>query len=247
VRLALAPALIAAGVVLAWTVRGPPPAGAEALRLRAPAIHVSCGALVWLLTGPVVSLLLRNARFEMLLPVHGRDIAWSLAVATASGIACAAWAAFVERAPWPMEVAWAASALVPSVALAGSVLAFAAPIGLATNIPMIVFASCARYAFVAWWIVRAGIESIPPRAAEAASVCGLSRWTGWRAVVWPAVRDRLPLAAAAVALLALGDTGISQVLAPPGRTSLIASIYGLIHYGYDQTVAALSSIALAAV
>jgi ABC-type Fe3+ transport system permease subunit len=103
-------------------------------------------------------------------------------------------------------------------------------------------AFAARAAYVAWRPLRDAVE---PSQLEAAELAGWSRWRTWTRVELPALRPRLLAAGAVVFALSIGEIGASVLLAPPGRPPVVLSLFNLMHYGYDGTVAGLA-LALAA-
>ena len=67
----------------------------------------------------------------------------------------------------------------------------------------------------------------------------------WRVAVWPWVRGAFVRAAAAVAILSLGEVVSSKLVQPPGRQSFAQELFNAMHYGADATVAAMCLIQIA--
>jgi iron(III) transport system permease protein len=88
---------------------------------------------------------------------------------------------------------------------------------------------------VVWW----GVRTVPPELMDMAQLDGLGFIARLRHVVWPARRELLIAAWCASFALASGDLAASVLVTPPGVSTLSIRIFGLLHAGVDDQVAAV--------
>jgi iron(III) transport system permease protein len=193
---------------------------ASALTALAPA-----AAFAWTLKTP--------AAYGRAMATDGEGLLWGAFFAGATAAVLTAWAS-AARGRSRLEPLWVASLVLPGMVPALGVLALGLPAGSGW---LFVWALAARFAAVAWLPARDAVE---PAQLEAAALAGLSRGRIWRRVVLPAVWPRAAAAGAAVFALALGEVGPAVLLAPPGRQTGVQRLFNALHYGYDNTAAALA-------
>ncbi len=84
-----------------------------------------------------------------------------------------------------------------------------------------------------------GLRSLPRELVEAARIDGAGRVATFTKIVFP-LRANYFLCAWLVGLaVALGDLATSILVVPPGVTTLAMRIFGLVHYGVEDQLAAL--------
>lgn len=205
-------------------------------------------AVPWFLTAvlPAVLLAVRvgsPARLGPVLSRFGAPIAWSLAVAGISAALLVLWASLSPRSS-RLEPFWTVSLILPGIVTAVGVLRLAGPAGIGSGGGVLLgFALLSRFAAVAWLPLR---QPVDPAPLEAAELAGMGRFRTWFRIVLPALLPRALGTAAVVAALCLGEIGPSILLGPPGRQAVVQHLFNLMHYGYDETVAALALILFAA-
>lgn len=91
---------------------------------------------------------------------------------------------------------------------------------------------------VLWPAVRA----IPVELTEAAAMDGGDEW---RWVVVPLTRRAFAAAAVGVTALSLGEVSAAKLVYPSGYKSFILELFAQMHYGAEETVAALAVVQLA--
>jgi len=238
--------LVAAGVLAAFALRRLPwRPGAEGGPLRATWAR-PLAALVWILTaaGPALVAAMRvgsPARFVGAMRTHGEAVLFSLLLAVGVALVLVAWSLASARRS-RLEAAWVAALVIPGLVPAFGLLLLAGPLGLGSSALLLAWALASRFAAVAWLPLR---DRVDRGQLEAAELAGWSRLRAWRHVVWPAVASRAAATAAVVFALVLAEAGPSILLAPPGGSTVVQHLFNLLHYGYDETVAALG-LALAA-
>ncbi len=89
-----------------------------------------------------------------------------------------------------------------------------------------------------------GLRSVPQSVTDAAQVDGASRWEMLRSVIFP-LRGKHFLCAWLVGLtVSIGDLATTILVLPPGVSTLSTRIFGLVHYGVEDQLAALSLCAI---
>lgn len=82
---------------------------------------------------------------------------------------------------------------------------------------------------------------------EAAALDGASTTRRMIAVCLPLSRSYVAIAFVLALVVALGDVGVSVIVAPPGTPPLTVRVFSLLHYGLDEYVAGIAFWSLAAV
>jgi len=114
------------------------------------------------------------------------------------------------------------------------------------SVAMIVLGYVAHFLPFAVRAVHAGLQQLDPSLEEAAWLATSRRWRIAGLITLPLVRGSVAAAFLVVFVLAMGELGVTLLIAPPGVETLPVRIYNLMHYGAEQAVAALSLILLAA-
>jgi iron(III) transport system permease protein len=186
------------------------------------------------------------ARVARALALHADSIAWSFGIAGATALLLVAWSA-LSPGRSRLEPLWLAALVLPgaagalgAAALAGrlDLLALLGPCGA-----LLVLALAGRFAYAAWLPLR---DAVPRPQLEAAELGGLSRVRTGVKIVWPAVLPRALAAGAVVLVLSLGEIGPALLLSPPGRQTVVQHVFNQIHFGYDESVAALTLLTFGA-
>jgi iron(III) transport system permease protein len=103
-----------------------------------------------------------------------------------------------------------------------------------------VLACAARFLLIGYWGSRTALATLNVRAMEAAEVCGVGRGRRLFGVAVPLSAPYLLAIWGLSFLMTFGEVDASQLVTPPGATTLPVRIFGLMHYGPDRLVAALS-------
>lgn len=105
-----------------------------------------------------------------------------------------------------------------------------------------------RFAYLPLRLAEEGLRGLDPALLETAALAGHGRFARGLNVALPLLWRHLGAAGALVYVLALGELPVSNPLAPPGATPLSVWLFAQQHYGYTESVFALSLLAgLAAV
>ena len=107
---------------------------------------------------------------------------------------------------------------------------------------ILVFAAVARFAAIAQQVTLAAIVRVDRQFEEAAFVSGVSWPRTLVSVLIPLIWPALAVAWTAGFVLTLGELSASVLVAPAGFQTITMRIFSLMHYGVDDTVAALSVI-----
>ncbi|WP_439625160.1 hypothetical protein [Gemmata sp.] len=107
-----------------------------------------------------------------------------------------------------------------------------------------VWAAVVKFFPVAVAILWPAVQAVPHELVEAAQLDG-GPLAARRDVIGPATRRAVRLAAAAVALLALGEVVATKLVQPPGRRTFAGDLFDAMHYGADATVAAMCLLQVA--
>lgn len=195
--------------------------------------------------------------------IYRREVFWSLVSGLAAAIAATSMA---------LALAWA----VRIFRRASSVICTLVAISLATPGPLLGVATIAvlnqpndsPLHFFAWLYdhtlaapiavqtVRAlplavlflwsQLATLPQHLLDAARSEGAGRWRTLLRIVVPLRAPAIIFCAAATLLVATAETAATLLVAPPGATLLSVRVFGLLHYGADDQVAAIC-LAVAAV
>lgn len=107
---------------------------------------------------------------------------------------------------------------------------------------IIILGYVARFIPHAVIVLNAGMKQIHPHMEEAAMLSGAHGAKILRKIVWPLSRPSLIAGFFIVFILSFGELGTTLLIIPPGRETIPIKIYNLMHYGAEQTVAALCLI-----
>jgi ABC-type Fe3+ transport system permease subunit len=178
--------------------------------------------------------------------VHADGLLWSFGTAGVSATGLVLWS-LSRGGRDPLEAGWLASLALPGIVTALGALVLANRLGVQAPLvgsgALLVFCLMARAAWVAWAPLRDPVER---GQLEAAELAGLSRFATWRRIVLPALWPRALAAGAIVAALSIAEVGPAVLASPPGGQPAALHLLNLIHYGYNDTVAALSLLLFAA-
>ncbi|MEX0586079.1 MAG: ABC transporter permease subunit, partial [Pirellulales bacterium] len=92
---------------------------------------------------------------------------------------------------------------------------------------------------VAALILWFALGSIPRNVLEAAALDGAGPWTRFWQIAVPMRRGAFAGAWLAAFALAVGEIAATKVVLPPGVQTITAELFGLLHYGADDQVAAI--------
>lgn len=98
---------------------------------------------------------------------------------------------------------------------------------------------------VAVLIVWPALASVSRETLEAAELDGLGRWRQLWYIVLPQRRRALAMAWLLAGATALGDLSHSLLVIPPGMDTIQRRIFGLVHAGVDEQVAAATLVLVA--
>jgi len=215
--------------------------------LRGPARWATGGvaAAAWVLTVALPAGVLAwgvgsGSRWMRALSIHAGALGWTAVFALVTAAALVLWSA-AGRGRSRLEPLWLVTLLLPGAVVALGTLRLADRTGLQSVVggtaALLVFALACRFAAIAWLFLR---EAASPSSMEAAELARLSRWVTWRRIVLPALLPRAAAAGAIVFALTVGEIGPAVLLSPPGRQTVTQHLFNLMHYGYDDAVAALA-------
>ena len=192
---------------------------------------------------------------------HQKEIGWSLAIdsaaATASLLLALPVAWFARRGRWR---AWAGlSSVVWLWAVPGPVVGLA--IIAVMNRPEIpgltrlydrtllppILGCLAHSLPLTTLVLWPSLRSLSNELLEAAELEGAGLWQRWRLIVLPLRWPALVLAWIVAFIWSLGELDASVLVAPPGVQPLSNHIFGLLHFGAQDQVAALCLAVYAAV
>lgn len=186
------------------------------------------------------------------------QIAYSLIVALAGALLAVALgfplAIIMERSPdRPARVLFFCALLplaVPAVTLGiGMIKVWNRPFVdlLYGSSLMVVFGYTARFLPLCVLAAISGLKQIGTGPEEAAALV-TSRWSRTAGnILLPLMSRSLTTGFFAVFVLSLGELGTTLLVIPPGRETIPIRIYNLMHYGAEQTVAALCLIVVGTV
>jgi ABC-type Fe3+ transport system permease subunit len=107
------------------------------------------------------------------------------------------------------------------------------------------WAAAIRFFPVAVAVCWPAVRAVPRELSEAAALDGAGVWGEWRLVTWPLTRPAFYRAAAAVAVLALGEISAGKVVSPPQYRAYMFELFYQMHYGAEAAVAALCLVQVA--
>ncbi|AGA90535.1 ABC-type Fe3+ transport system, permease component [Thioflavicoccus mobilis 8321] len=94
-------------------------------------------------------------------------------------------------------------------------------------------------------VVYSNLQQFNPRLLDAAALTRRSSLTiGWR-ILLPLLRNGLLTALFIGFVLSMGELGVTLLVIPPGTETIPIKIYNFMHYGAEQTVAALGLMLIA--
>jgi iron(III) transport system permease protein len=88
---------------------------------------------------------------------------------------------------------------------------------------------------VVWW----GIRTVPSELNDLAKLDGLGTLQRIWHVLWPTRRELILAAWCAAFAIAIGDLGATVLVTPPGVSTLAIRVFGLLHAGVNDQVAAI--------
>ena len=104
---------------------------------------------------------------------------------------------------------------------------------------IVIIAYTVRFTPFAVLILISGIEQINKHVEEAAVMAGISFFRIIKTIMIPHLKQNIAATLAIIFILAFGEIGTTLLIIPPGKETIPIKIYNLMHYGSDQTVAAL--------
>ncbi len=241
--------LIAAAIAVALALKRMP-----SLATTGRARAVPCGKLCWIaavlawgasvaVPALVCAKSIRSVSgFAHVIGSNAESFGWSALLAGFVAIALVTWASLSPRRS-RLEPLWLASLALPGVVTALGALRLPGHEHLTESGALLALAIMSRLAFIAWLPLR---EPVEPSQLEAAKLAELPHATAWRRILLPALAPRAAATGAIVFMLALGEIGPAVLLSPPGRQTIVQHLFNWMHYGYDETVASLSLVLMAA-
>lgn len=109
---------------------------------------------------------------------------------------------------------------------------------------IVVLAYAARCFWIPWAGLGAGLRGQGERAIEAARVAGIPWWRAALGIQIPSLRAEIAACFTLAFLFCFGELGSVLLVHPPGVDVLPWRIFDLVHYAYDDTVAALGLMAV---
>lgn len=136
--------------------------------------------------------------------------------------------------------------LVPEIVTAVASLLFFLALGLELGLHTVMIAHIVFCMPFAYLPIRARLEGMDPRLAEAASDLYASPWLTFRRVTLPLLMPGIISGAMLAFIVSLDDFVITFFVAGPGATTLPVYIYGMVRMGITPEVNALASLLLSA-
>ena len=136
--------------------------------------------------------------------------------------------------------------LVPEIVTAVASLLFFLAIGLELGLQTVMIAHIVFCIPFAYLPIRARLEGMDPRLAEAASDLYASPWQVFRRVTLPLLMPGVISGAMLAFIVSFDDFVITFFVAGPGATTLPVYIYGMVRMGITPEVNALASLLLSA-
>jgi iron(III) transport system permease protein len=113
------------------------------------------------------------------------------------------------------------------------------------SLAILVLGNLARFLPFAIRMIHAGLRQIDPALEEAAWLASPRRSRIIGRIILPLSRRALGASFLIMLVLTMGELSLTLLVVPPGVETLPVRIYNLMHYGAEETVAALSLILLA--
>ena len=135
--------------------------------------------------------------------------------------------------------------LIPEVVIAIASMSFFTAIGLSLGIGNILIAHIVFCIPFAYSPIRARLETIPERLAEASADLYADPWQTFRRVTLPLLMPGIFSGAMLAFITSLDDFIITQMVAPPGSMTLPVYIYSMVRRGITPEINAISAILLA--
>lgn len=134
--------------------------------------------------------------------------------------------------------------LVPEIVTAVASLLFFLALGLELGLTTVLIAHIVFCLPFAYLPIRARLEGLDPRLAEAAADLYASRWQAFRRVTLPLILPGVVSGAMLAFIVSLDDFVITFFVAGAGATTLPVYIFGLIRMGITPEVNAISALLL---
>ncbi|MBW7905642.1 MAG: hypothetical protein LC135_00965 [Phycisphaerae bacterium] len=150
------------------------------------------------------------------------------------------WPVVLRGAGWAIALAALAAALMPPVVVGDAfVAAYHQAPAVYDHWPILSLALAARLAIVPIGLLVAARARVDGYAGMAAAD-GASWWQCCRQVRWPLMRGALMKGGLLVAVLALTEVAVSQMVTPPSVNNVARRLLNEIHFGRNDDVIALS-------
>jgi len=136
--------------------------------------------------------------------------------------------------------------IFPAVVIGVALLQYISMLGLRGNFTVLVLA---HTVIVTPYIIRtalAGLSASDPALEEAARVLGANRVLAFALVVVPAIRSSLAAGLVCALITSFDEVTVTLFLLPPGQATLPVMIFTAIDQGVDPSVAAISTLLIAA-
>lgn len=112
---------------------------------------------------------------------------------------------------------------------------------------VLVLAYTVRFLPVAMILMVPAVRALPREVETAARLDGASGLRTYWQIVSPLCARAMGLSLFVVAILSLGELSCSQLVAPPGYTTVSVRFFSLVHYGLDEDWAALCLFSVLAI
>lgn len=136
--------------------------------------------------------------------------------------------------------------IFPAVVIGVALLQYVSMLGLRGNFAVLVLA---HLVIVTPYMIRttlAGLSGCDPALEEAARVLGANRVLAFALVVLPAIRSSLAAGLVFALITSFDEVPVTIFLLPPGQATLPVTIFTAIDQGVDPSVAAISTLLIAA-
>ncbi len=136
--------------------------------------------------------------------------------------------------------------IFPAVVIGVALLQYVSLLGLRGDFAILVLA---HTVIVTPYLVRtilAGLAGIDPALEEAARVLGAARVQAFALVVLPVIRSSLGAGVVFALITSFDEVPVTVFLLPPGQATLPVAIFTAIDQGVDPSVAAVSTLLIAA-
>jgi putative spermidine/putrescine transport system permease protein len=136
--------------------------------------------------------------------------------------------------------------IFPAVVIGVALLQYVSLLGIRGNFATLLLA---HIVIVTPYIIRtalAGLAGFEPALEEAARVLGANRLTAFLLVVLPAIRGSLGAGFVFALITSFDEVPVTVFLLPPGQATVPVTIFTAIDQGVDPSVAAVSTLLIAA-